>query len=284
MTNNDDFLASGESVLATTFYTYNSRLVVTNKRLIGRRHLKIGRSTFVGEIPLDTIVDLWYSRGTPLEGDPGLFIEHKLPDGSVTKSRVCFQGSRTSGHTPQQIFELIQDLVSQPADADGMQHPSPAMKRQLEEIDKRARRFRGTVLMAAVFTISGGLTTLVYNLATGEAESPNLATFLATADWFIMLALFTILLWGFIFSALMAAIPIYFLIDDLCLGLRGTVRWIVVGVVYALLWQLSSSLLHRFDIPITFLVSVLLRIPIAGLAYWLVFGLFARVRKKERAT
>jgi hypothetical protein len=283
MTNNDDSLAREESVLATTFYTYNSRLVVTNKRLIGRQRLKIGRSTFEGEIPLDTIVDLWYSRGTLIEGDPGLFIEHKLPDGSITKSRVCFQSSKTFGHTPQQIYELIQDLVSQPADADGMRNPSSAMKRQLEEIDKRARKLRGTVLMAAVFTISGELTALVYNLVTGEAEFPGLATFLATADWFIMLASFTILLWGFIFSVLLAAIPIYFLINDSHLDLQGAIRWVVVGVVYALLWQLSSSLLRHFDIPITCLMGVLLRIPVAGLAYLLVFGLFLRMREKELA-
>lgn len=282
MTNTNDHFAEGESVLITTFYMYGSQLVITNKRLIGRRHLKVGRAAFEGEIFLDTIVGLRYSRGFPLVGDPSLIIEYKLPDGSVAESCIRFQGGpavhRASGHTPQQIYELLQDLMSQTVDGAGMRQPSSAMQQQLVETSKRASRLRGAVLMAAVFAISGGLTAVVCSLVTGETQLTDVVSILSRLDWVGMLGLLNIILFSFVFLALMAAIAIYFLVDDSYLDFRWTVRWAVVGVVYALLWQLGSSLFRHFDVPATCLMDILLRVPIAGLAYLLVFRLFTRMR------
>jgi hypothetical protein len=289
MGNNDDFLTSGESVLATTFYTrgpgfVTTKLTITNRRLIIKRRPKIGRPTFEGDIPFDTIVSFRYSRETPLVDDPKypcLFIKHTLPDGNVTESRIRLQSGRAFQHTPQQIYELIQNLVSQTADANGMRHPSPAIQQQLEKTRKRARRFRATTLMAVTFTISGRLTTLVYSLVTGEMELPKLVTLLPSINWFTIMSLSTILLWSFLLSTSMAAIPIYFLIDDPYLDSSRAIHWVIVGIVYALLWQFSSSLFHHLDIPTPCLVSILLRALIAGLAYLLVFRLFLRMQEKE---
>ncbi|MCP4542659.1 MAG: hypothetical protein GY832_36515 [Chloroflexi bacterium] len=88
-----DFLTPGESIIATTFYTYGSHLVITNKRLVGKRISKIGRRTFEGKIPLSSISSVKYSPGIPIFtfSPPSLWIEHELPDGSIEQSRLRFQ-------------------------------------------------------------------------------------------------------------------------------------------------------------------------------------------------
>jgi hypothetical protein len=287
MTNNSDLLTSGESVLAT--YTYGSKLMITNKRLIGKRQLKIGRSAFEGEILLDTVVDIKYSRGIPLVGTPSLFIEHKLPDGSVIESRIRFEAGpvahRAFIYTPQQIYELIQDLLSQTADDDGMRRPSSSMKRQLEEASKRANRRSEATRMAVVFTISHSLTSMIYyNLLPVQPDQAGLTTLLTRDYWFWIVLLLIFLLGSLVFSTLIAAIPIYFLVDDSYLGSRWTIHWVIVGIVYALLWQFAMSPFHRLDISTPCLVDILLKVPSAGLSYFLVFGLFSLMRGKEHAT
>ncbi len=200
-----------------------------------------------------------------------------------------FQGGpfvhKASEHTPQQIYELIQDLVNQTADNDGMRHPNSAMKQQIEESSKRAKRLTKATRLAVVFTISHSLTSMIYyNLSSVQPDQAGLTTLLTRDHWFWLVGLLIFSLGSLVFSTLIAAIPIYFLVDDSPLDSQEAIRWIIVGIIYALLWQITLLFFYRLDIPTPCLLDFLLKTPSAGLSYLLVFGLFSRIRAKELAT
>ena len=277
-----DFLVSGESILVTTFYTYGSQLIITNKRLMAKRQSRIPRQAFEGEILWDDIIDVQYLPGIPLLAfsDPGILIEHKLADGTIVQSRIKFQGGESArnliGYTSKQVYELIQNVLNQSADGDGFREPDSSIVENLTDSSKRARRIVGAMQMATVFVIAHALISFLRILVDNSATITDVAS-LFTSSWEAILLAINILLLPLLLGGSVATIVIYFLPQESYRTNHALTRWAIVGVAHALIWQVITF----FVAQLVCWVSILLWIVVAIAVFLLVFKLLLPLRNIE---
>jgi hypothetical protein len=106
----------GEEVLGVTPYKPFSVLIVTNKRVIGKRLLRVGPKRFEGEILLTNITNIEFNQALLFFTTPSIVLECRQLDGRIEKSTIRFPGSaaKLAGFDPEEIYRLIVKGMNNP--------------------------------------------------------------------------------------------------------------------------------------------------------------------------
>ncbi|HEY9824446.1 MAG TPA: hypothetical protein V6D19_03300 [Stenomitos sp.] len=106
--NQDEKLPEEEFINAIPYKPF-SILIVTDRRIIGKRLLPLGPKRFEGAIFYDKIVRVKYLPGISLVTVPSIVLEHQLNDGRVEKITIHFPGftGRFAGFKPEDVYHQI---------------------------------------------------------------------------------------------------------------------------------------------------------------------------------
>lgn len=106
--------SSEELILENIPYKPFGSMSITNRRIIGKNLIRLGRVAFEGEILLGDLVNVAYLPGVPVIGVPGLEFEYKSPDGGTAKATIHFASISArlgfklrTGYGPKRIYDLI---------------------------------------------------------------------------------------------------------------------------------------------------------------------------------
>jgi hypothetical protein len=110
----------GEEIISETPYRPFSVLVITNKRVIGKRLFRVGLKQFEGVIYYDQISNVTYGTGIPLLTVPSIVLEYKQADGIAKKATIRFLGfiSRLVGYDPKDVYYQIAKRMNDKNDPD----------------------------------------------------------------------------------------------------------------------------------------------------------------------
>ena len=110
----------GEEIIREMPYRPFSVLIVTNKRVIGKRLLRAGFKQFEGTIYYDQILNVSYRTGIPLLTVPSIILEYKQADGIAKKATIRFPGfpANLVGFNLKDIYYQIAKRINAKKDPD----------------------------------------------------------------------------------------------------------------------------------------------------------------------
>ena len=99
----------GEVLLRAIPYKPFSVLLITNRRIVGRRLWRLGPARFEGSIAWSDIMAVDLNPGIPLLTTPKLIVHYRKKDGATDKVAIRLPGftAKLAGFDPRTTYELI---------------------------------------------------------------------------------------------------------------------------------------------------------------------------------
>ena len=186
-----------------------------------------------------------------------------------------------SGYSPKQLGRLLNLMIAVPGEGERALS-NQDIEEQIDKLRKKAAKYRGSFWMAGIFTLAQGLMNLLGDNILGKTDTLAFVSEVG-GEW----ELFETLMFGSILVTLLLVLPlaihttlsavlIYYIADESECEKQAAVRWGVVGIVYAVLWQLVYLVGDRFvQDGLSWCLSLMIRIGIGLLAYYAVFKLLS---------
>ncbi len=252
---------------------------ITNQRIIWQHNLRDKSSC--QDIWLENLLQVRYVAAI---GSPSLELRHRLPDGTEATDVVQFPfglgkslGFRlSSGYSPKQLGHLLNLMI---------ETPNQDIEKQIDGLRRKAAKYRGAFWMAGILTLVQGLLNLIADNMLGRTDSIALIPDVGTKG-----SLFLILMFGSVLAMILvlllaihiaiSAVLIYCIADESECEKQAMARWVVAGIVCAVLLQLVFWVRDRLvQESLASWLSWVIRIGVGLLAYYSVFKLPSLFRR-----